>query len=233
MKALIVDDERFPAKLLKELIEQHCFEISQVEVLFSPLEAIDRLKETHFDLLFLDIEMPKINGIELAREARLTSKTQIIYTTAYSDYAVKAFQVDAVHYIVKPVEEEELIKAVRKAQLLLKKVTPTPQHEKKSISIYNKNEYIILQIKDIVRLEGDHGYTKMITKDKEYISTKRLGFYEKELNSSQFVRCHNSHIINVDYLAKISKGKFGYVTLSNGDSIPFSAANKKNLTPFI
>ncbi len=234
MKALIVDDERVPAKLLNELIEQHCFEIKSVELFYNPIEALDRIKETHFDLLFLDIEMPNINGLELVKKANISHKTQVVYTTAYSSYAVDAFQLDAIHYLVKPIEVDQLIKAVRKVQAQLIQYQETDRSESKSISVYHKNEYIILPCQDILRLEGDSGCTKIKTIDnREYITTKRLGYYDRKLSNPHFIRCHKSHIVNRNYVARISKGKNGYLILKNEEIIPFSQSNKEQLESLI
>lgn len=120
MKALIVDDEPMPAKHLQNLVEKHCSEITQTRVLNSPIEALEHLKEHHFDLLFLDVEMPELTGFELLEEANLTPSTQVIFTTAYSQYAVEAFQSKEVHYMLKIVSKDELVAAVRKATQMLR-----------------------------------------------------------------------------------------------------------------
>ncbi len=228
MKALIVDDEPFPAKHLKELLEQYCFEITEIDMLFSPLEAIEKLKHKHYDILFLDVEMPKVNGMELAKKVKHSSNTQIIFTTAYSTYAVDAFQANAAHYIVKPVDEEELVLAVRKAQMQISKRSASDKNKEGKISIFKDNEYLIVSQNDIVRIEGDGGYTKIVIENNEHLSSKRMGHYAEVLDEKQFMRCHNSHIINIDKVSKVNKAD-GYVTLINGDIIPVSSTKRNHL----
>ena len=121
MKALIIDDEPMPGKHLQGLIEEHCFEIEHTHVIDSPLVALDHLKENEYDIIFLDVEMPHINGFELLKKVRIPAKTQVIFTTAYSQYALDAFKVNAAHYLLKMVKKDDLIEAVRKACFFIRK----------------------------------------------------------------------------------------------------------------
>lgn len=237
MKALIIDDEPMPAKHLATLIKQHCFEIDTVKALYSASEAIEHLKTHDYDLLFLDVEMPELSGFQFLEHVSLPRHTQIIFITAYSKYAVQAFEVNATHYILKPVQEPELVNAVRKAgkNLLSERSKETNVHTgQQHISVYDGEDYIILNEQDITRLEASGGYTKVITQTKgSLLTSKRLGYYFDKLSPQLFFRCHHSHVINLRQISKVSKGKSGYVTLLNQEVIPVSTSRKMALNELL
>ena len=228
MKALIIDDEPMPAKHLREMIKQYCFEIEEVNIMHYPKQAIQHLKENEYDLLFLDVEMPEMSGIEFLKTVELPTKTAVIFTTAYSEYAVDAFKANATHYIMKPVEEGELIKAVRKA--LLKKQGESSQVSSEgTITVYDGEDYLVVKEKDVIHLEADGSYTKFILKNRAILASKRMGYYQEKIKGNNFLRCHNSHIVNVQEINRISKGKGGYLIMSNGDTVPISASKKEHV----
>ena len=162
MKTLIVDDEPMPGKLLQELIKKHCFEIEETHFETSPRAALERLKKERFDILFLDVEMPGMNAFELLEQIDLPRETVVIFVTAYSNYAVDAFKANVAYYILKPVVVEELIKAVRKASAHLQKnAQKRSELSNDSISIYDGEEYQIIPLEEIIRLEADGSYAKV------------------------------------------------------------------------
>jgi two-component system LytT family response regulator len=232
MRALIIDDEPMPAKHLRAMIEQHCFEITETEIIRSPKMAIEHLKEEVYDLIFLDVEMPEMDGFELLNHVELTKSTAVIFTTAYSEYAVQAFKANATYYIMKPVEEKELVVAVRKA-IQKTKLQSAKESADKSLSIFDGEEYIIIKTKDIIRLEADGSYTKFILADRTILASKRMGYFSEKLPQQDFVRCHNSHIVNIEKIAKISRGKSGYLIMSNDNIVPVSPSKKGDLDKLI
>lgn len=233
MTALIVDDEHLPAKLLHELIKRCCFEIKQVDLVFSPFDALELLERNEYDLLFLDVEMPGLNGVELLKKSGPLQHTQIIFTTAYKDYAFDAFQANAVHYIVKPVEEEALIKAIRKATAKLLETNYKESQDSTTLSILEGEEYVLVNKKDVLRLEASGSYTKVVLQDKKHLTSSRLGAFEKKLDSEVFLRCHHSHIVNSKHVKKISKGTPGYLILTNEEVIPISKSKRSILNQIL
>lgn len=227
MKALIVDDEPMPAKYLQELIKQSCFEIDTALLAISAEEGIRFLEKESVDILFLDIEMNTMTGFDLLNKVNIAASTKVIFTTAYSKYAVDAFRADALDYLVKPIQKDELISAVRKVSKA--KSSSGAKDSKKSIFVYLDEEYINLKIEDIIRFEADGSYTKIVCATNTLLSSKPLGFYENEMLDLDFVRCHNSHLVNIDNIAKIGKGKSAYLELTNEDIIPISASKKEAL----
>lgn len=225
MRALIIDDEPMPAKHLKEMIRQFCFEIDTVNIIQFPLEALSHLQENEYDIVFLDVEMPEMNGVEFLQKVSLPKRTSVIFSTAYSEYAIDAFKANATHYIMKPVEEKELTLAIRK--VLDKKNQRSASAE--TISVFDGTEYSILQQKDILYLKAEGSYTQFVMESREVLASKRLGHFAEKLNQDQFIRCHNSYLINTINIEKVGKQKSPYIIMKNGDTIPVSASKKEEL----
>lgn len=234
MKVLIVDDEPMPSKRLASLIKKHCFEIEEVEIFNTASKALERIGETQFDIIFLDVEMPEMTGFDFLEHAIISRNTHIIVTTAYEQYAIKAFKANAVHYLLKPVTKEDLINGIRKvARIIMEKDPKNLFPESKTISIFHNDEYHLIQEEDIIRLEADSSYTNFIMEDKKLMSSKSLRFFEELLTKSIFFRCHNSHIINLKQIEKYGKGRGGYVHLKNGDIVPISFSKKADLIKLV
>jgi len=216
-----------PAKYLQELINQNCFEIDSTMLAISAEEGVKLLEKESVDILFLDIEMNTMTGFDLLKKVNIDITTKVIFTTAYSKYAADAFRVDALDYLVKPVQKDELISAVRKVSKA--KMSNNQQERKKSIFVYLDDEYINLKVEEIIRFEADGSYTKIVCAKNTLLSSKPLGFYENEMLDLDFVRCHNSHLVNIDNIAKIGKGKSAYIELTNEDIVPISLSKKEAL----
>lgn len=230
MKAIIIDDEPMASNHLLQMVLKHCFEISTTKVYNVASKALEHLKTNTYDILFLDIEMPGMNGFEFLTHAGLSNNTCVIFTTAYSQYAVEAFKANASHYLLKPIMENDLINAVRR---VCKQKIDHNTREKDSIDalhIFDGDSYIILDKSDIVRLEADGSYTRIITRNDEVVlSSKRLSYYEDLLNLNQFFRCHKSHLICLKEITNIDKGRGGFINLKNKESIPVSQLKKDEL----
>jgi two-component system LytT family response regulator len=230
MKAIILDDEPMPAKHIEQMIRRYCFEIEEVVIFNIAGKAIEHLKNNAYDILFLDVEMPEMDGFQFLEKSNLPFNTKVIFTTAYSEYAIEAFKANAVHYILKPVMKEELIDAVRKASNSITNNERKIGEPKNYISIYDGEDYLLIKTAKIIRLEADGSYTKIfIDSAKVLLSSKRIGEYDNRLKGAEFIRCHNSHIVNTSFISKVSKGKAGYLTLRNNDLIPISSSKKEEV----
>lgn len=233
MNALIIDDEPLPAKHLGDLIRKHCPEISHTEIINSPLAALDHLASHEYDLLFLDVEMPELDGFELLEAASLTENTQVIFTTAYSRYAAHAFEANATHYLVKLITKDALIKAVQKAlltaELIAQKRNPEAASKPCIISVFDGAEHHLIRETDIFRLEGERSYARIVHSGKELLASKNIGYYETKLSKHLFFRCHHSHLVNLRHIIRLGKGKSSYLVLSNGDTVPLSSSKKNAL----
>jgi DNA-binding LytR/AlgR family response regulator len=203
LKCIIIDDEPIARKVLQEFIE----EIDYLELLGqaeSPLKAISLLNENDIDIVFLDINMPKINGIDFLKNSRL--KAKIIMTTAYAEYAVEAYGLDVLDYLVKPIAFERFLKACNKAKEAGKIMAITPDHSGKAndhffIKCNNQIEKVFYD--DLVYAEAMLNYVMLYTNSKKmmvYVTIKSL---EEQLPASVFLKVHKSFIVNINKIKSI------------------------------
>ncbi len=233
MRALIIEDEVLPANHLAMLIDRYCPQISSTEICLLPLKAIELLGQKEYDLIFLDIQMPNINGFELLEQIVLPKRTKVIITSGYIEFAVDAFNLDVSFFLVKPIKQSKLIEGIRKvfSENLLESLPN--EEESNFITVFYQSEYHVIKQEEILRLEAARSYTQLILNDKKFITSNGLGYYEKKLSDKFFYRCHNSHIINVTSVAKLGKGKSvgkgGYIVLSNEDVVPIGSSKREAL----
>ena len=236
-KAIIIDDEQGSIDSLKWELENFK---NQVKVLVSttdPLQGIEYIKSMKPDIVFLDIEMPAMNGFELLKKIpNISFKT--IFTTAYDKFALKAFNVSAYDYLLKPVDEDALARAIEKVSnvrdmqstnLQLQKLFETLefQNKPKNISVPTKDGLEFISTEKIIRCESESNYTYIhIDGEKTLFVSKTMKEIENLLDPNIFFRIHNSHVINLNYLRKYMKGKAGSVMLKDGTIIPVSRGRK-------
>ncbi len=235
MTGIAVDDEKIILEELCTMIRQT--EIELLRAFQDPLEALEGMKSLRPDVVFLDIEMPGLNGIELARKiADFAPKIQIVFVTAYEQYALKAFEVSAVHYLLKPLTQEKISEAVERIRRVLQmneikgeigkpdivtgKTSPTDR-----ITVKDRDNVIIIKIADIIYLKSEDGKTTLVTIKGSYESRNGLQFWEGRLTELGFIRCHRSFIINTNYITKMIHvlGEYKEIVLDYCDvNIPIS-----------
>ncbi len=233
IKALIIDDE----PLARDIIKEYLKEYPQIEIAeecgngFEGLKAITRHQP---QLIFLDIQMPKITGFELLE--LLDDMPAIIFTTAFDEFALKAFEANAIDYLLKPFNEDRFKKAIDKflstniqpqnspIKNIIETVAEQSQTQNERIVIKLGNKIKVVSIYDITHLSADDDYVKIHTLDGEYLKNQTLAFFEKNLNPNLFVRVHRSYIVKVDQITKIEAyEKDGHLLiLKNGEKIPVS-----------
>jgi len=222
LRCLIVDDE----PLASDVIENYINKIESLNIVAkcnSALKAINILKEHQIDLIFLDIKMPNLSGLELVKT--IDNIPQFIFTTAYSEHAIEGFELNATDYLVKPIRFNRFIKAVNKAQekheLKLKKPIKKIQDSKDYIFIKSEYENIKVNLKDIQYIEGLKDYVKIHIKDSKK-SLLTLSSFKNILGklSPNFIRIHRSYIVNIDFIKTLQKTKviIGEVRLPIGES---------------
>ncbi|APQ19014.1 LytR/AlgR family response regulator transcription factor [Maribacter hydrothermalis] len=187
INCIVVDDEELARALLITYVEKLDF-LNLVGEAENPLEALQLMKEHSVDLLFLDIQMPEIKGTDFAK--MVNANTKIIFTTAYSQYALEGYELNAVDYLLKPITFERFVTAVNKVK--------TNVSTEKSDTITIKSGYDLHKVKydDILYVVSDSEYVTFHMGDKKIISNQRLKTLEQELPSSMFMRVHRSYIIN-------------------------------------
>ncbi len=213
MRCIVVDDEKI-------ILDELCGMIAQTETEIQgafqdPFEAFQKIKNVEPDAVFLDIEMPGLNGIELAREiAKFKSEIQIVFVTAYEQYALKAFEVSAVHYLLKPLTQEKINEAVKRIKRVKAMNKNNGNIEKPEvvmdkmgtagrISIKDRDTIIIIKIHDIIYLKSEGGKIVIVTKKGSYRARTGLQFWENKLEGLGFIRCHRSFIVNTAYITKM------------------------------
>jgi len=233
MKAIIVDDIALAIQSLKADLEDYCPDIEVIGTADGVVNAAKLLKKLKPDLLFLDVEMKDGNGFDLL-DILGDHDYHIIFTTGSKEYAIKAFQYTAVDYLMKPIDADLLKKAVAK----IKEKSPLNNADKAvlraqisaadgTIALNTQEEITLVQLKDIVRCESMDNYTRFHLADKSKILvTKTLKSFESILPKDNFLRVHQSHLVNVEQIKSYVKTEGGYLLMRNGDQVSVSVRKK-------
>ena len=236
INAIIVDDESKSQNALKQLLEKYAEEVTVVAIAANVKEAVKLIQKHQPQLVFLDIQMPQENGFALF-DYFSTVSFEIIFTTAYSQYAIMALRLAAVDYLLKPIDKSELQLAIQKAakrivqrisnqQLALLK--DNLNHDLKKIALPHSNGYFFVDIKDIIQCEASRNYTYFyLANDQKILVSKNIGLYENLLGNFNFLRVNRSNIINLNHVISYSRARQGTITLSNDMIIPLSSNRRQ------
>lgn len=230
MKTIIIEDELHAQNALRKMLRLLVPDINILGVFATIKEAVPFLKQETYDLLFLDIQLKDGTAFELLEQLDDTAFV-LIFTTAYDEYALKAFKANATDYLLKPINPEELEKALIKAQLQIEKRTffqGDPANFKlkpQRIVLKTIDQRFIVPIKDILHLEADGAYTIFHTTTDKILVSKNLKYYQEILQDYDFIRCHQSHLVSQAHIKSL---KTNSLLLSNGDELPI-AHRKKSL----
>jgi two-component system, LytTR family, response regulator len=230
LKTLIVDDELNARVNLEIIIKEFCPQLEVVGLAGSVVEALKMIDELDPEVLFLDIAMPGGDGFSLLEHYPIRDFS-VVFTTAYNEYALKAFKADAIDYLEKPISIEDLHKAIDKILRIhslpetdVRAVEARKEADKTNdrISIPTKDGYSILKNEEIVYLEASDNYTMIYLSDgKRHLSSKNIKVYEDHLNSRVFYRIHKSYIINVEHhLKEFSRSEGNMAVLKSGKLVP-------------
>ena len=240
IKAIIVDDEKDGAEVLQFLIQQNCSNIQILSLEHSVECAISAIQKHKPDLVFMDIEMPTGTGFDVIQNTNEIGY-ETIFITAYEHYAIKAFKTNAIDYLLKPVDVDELINAVKNAEKRISSSNKTNNtaiealilsaiQKSKKISIPSQDGILWVDLDDIIRFEADSNYTHVYVKNRKKIMVaKTLKSFEDQLLNTVFCRVHSAHLINLNEIEKYIKGDGGIVVLKDNSNIPVSRANKAEL----
>jgi two-component system LytT family response regulator len=240
IKAIIIDDEIHCRKTLAMLLKEYCPGVEVIEQCSdaeSGLATIQRMKP---DLVFLDIEMPNMNGFEML-EKLPEIQFEIIFTTSYDQYAIKAIRFSALDYLLKPVDREELQKAVQKVtqrqnhqlpqqlEILLQKIQK-PASSIQKIALPTMDGLQMVSVDSIISCASDSNYTIFLLKNKQkLIASRTLKEIEEMLEEHSFLRVHHSYMINLNEVNKYIKGEGGYLIMSDDSTVDVSRSRKEML----
>lgn len=238
--AIIVDDEPYSCESLATLLERYCPDVKLLDICYSGPDALKAIREQTPTLLFLDIEMPGMNGFEMLQHLS-SINFSVIFTTSYDQYAIKAIKFSAIDYLLKPVDRDELQKAVQKAihkmqplipqqiEILFQKLNH-PAIAINKIAIPTMEGLQMLFVENIISCCSDSNYTVLYLKNKQKITASRtLKEIEEMLDDYSFLRVHHSFIVNLNEVEKYIKGDGGYLIMSDGSTIDVSRSRKDML----
>lgn len=236
IRSVIVDDELESRNTIFSILQSYCKNIEVVGQAANVAKAFQLIHEVSPDVVFLDIQMPDGTGFDLLEKIK-TIDFQIIFITAYDQYALKAIKCSALDYILKPVDPKQLITAVDKISkpgysidVLQKKISTLLRNKNgfERITLPTFEGYRFVNLKDIIRCEADNNYTHFILNSGEQLLvTKTLKVYEEALSDMDFVRVHQSHLVNIKYVDQYIKGDGGFIIMADGSEVEVSRRKKE------
>jgi two-component system, LytTR family, response regulator len=243
LKAILIDDEQENINALKIKLSMVCPDVEVTATFTNPAEAILYFnKEKEVDILFLDVEMPMIDGFQLL-DSLPARNYDVIMVTAHASYALKAIKVSALDYLLKPVEYDELRKAVNKVTARHNKEKEALKHfslisgalkqanlQSEKILLHSAKDANLVQLSNIIRISGENNYSTFFLNDgAKILVSKTLKDFEELLQDQHFFRIHKSHIINLNYLTKLIKPDILMVQMTDGTQIEVSIRRKAEL----
>jgi two-component system, LytTR family, response regulator len=255
MRTILIDDEPDNVQLLALQLTRHCPQVELVGQFTDSPSALVALRSLRPALVFLDIEMPMLNGFQLLEQLGEIA-FQVVFVTAYDQYAVRAFRFSALDYLLKPVDTVDLVNTVRRAEQVSQTVSlvgttqldllkawypatgpaaaggaPQPGAALPTkIALPHANGLTFVETGDIIYAESDSNYTNFVLGNGEkYLVSKTLGDVQEMLETRNFLRVHRQYVVNLDHIKRLVKGEGTYLVLTNGMSIPVARQHKERL----
>jgi two-component system LytT family response regulator len=240
LKAILVDDEQPGLDSMRKLVQLNCPDVEIIASCTNANSAHEAIKTLHPDLIFLDIAMPGKSGFDLLREIK-DEKFEVIFVTAHNEFMIEAFHFSALDYLLKPVDEDLLVEAVKRAKVrivekngkknidtFLYNVQQKPAVNQMRLCIPSIKGFQVVELDEIVYAEASNNYSNFYFTDKRIICTaKSLFEYEELLADSGFVRIHKSFLVNLLHVKEYIRGEGGSVILSNGQEVEVSRRKKE------
>ncbi len=243
IRTIIVDDEPSAISVLTTILKKHCRD--DVDLLASastPEEGKQLIGQLHPDLVFMDVEMPGMTGMDLVRSFTNPS-FRVVFVTAYDAYALEAFRVSAVDYLLKPIGSEDVIKVVQKVKADVRNelsklslqlqhldtlLNNHPDHSDQKIGIAMSDKIVFISFSSIIYCEASGPYTHVYLSDgQKLVSSKALGEFEAQLSGNKFFRIHHHYLINLNKVKEFQRNDGGYVIMENGKELEVSQRRRK------
>jgi two-component system LytT family response regulator len=239
IKAILIDDEQDALDSLSWEINKFVPEIKIIDSFTNPIEAISAINYLKPDCVFLDIEMPKMDGFQLLNQLNYRD-FDLVITTAYDNYAIQAFKESAIDYLLKPIDSDDLIKVSKRIRKnkdkntlgddlksVLKEIVQSSNNKPKKVALPFNGKTVFVKLNDILYCKSDGNYTTVFLKnDETYLLSKKIKNIEALLNHDSIIRVHQSFLVNVDYIKEYVKNEGYYLVLDNGKTIPVSRVNR-------
>ncbi len=236
-KVIIVDDEAPACSLIREYLSDYP-ELVVLEECNNGVDAVNAINNFKPNIVFLDIQMPGLNGFEVL--THLEDLPHIIFSTAYDQYALQAFEVHALDYLLKPYTKERFAQAIKRTKNTstdylshlqnLAESLNTANSYPENILVSSKNKLIAVQVADIIRIEAEGDYSKLVTATGNFLSNYGISQMEKKLNSQLFIRVHRSAIININCVKEVFKHPASYdIVMNNKDVVRVSRSYLDNI----
>ncbi|MEY4604819.1 MAG: hypothetical protein RIT43_2111 [Bacteroidota bacterium] len=237
-KALIIDDEQRTRELIARIIESFNMDIETFPLGENVASGIEQIESLKPDIVFLDVQMPDGTGFDVLKQVQF-KEFEVIFITAHEEFAIKAIKFSALDYLLKPIDPEELRAALVRAfqtseskkedsqfEALQHNIQP---HLKRKLVLKTQESMHVIELEDIIRCESDRNYTQFyLTGGKKILVSRTMKEYETILSGMNFLRIHQSHLINLDFVDRYDKGNGGAVIMKDGSEIPLSP-NKREL----
>jgi two-component system LytT family response regulator len=239
LKAVIIEDESSSREILRNYLAKYCKNVSLLGEAAGVREGLQLLEQMQPDIVFLDVEMPFGNAFDLLDQ--LPERAfETVFVTAYNTYALEALNNHAAYYLMKPINIDELIKAVSYVTEIKEKENALEDRILKSklnkaegkITLPQQDGFQVLNIAEIIYCKADDNYTEICLENKKFVVSKTLKYFEDALADFPFARIHKSYLVNVNEVVKYRKGKGGSVLVSNGKELLVSASKKKQLLSY-
>ena len=243
IKAVILDDEHHSIETLQWKLENYCPEVKIVQAFNDPVKALEYLKKNPPDLLFLDIEMPMLNGFDVLEELGSQLFFDVIFTTAYDQFGIQAVKASALDYLLKPVQNKELKNAIDKYKIkaneevrankiegLLQNVKSAQSGGPTKIALATKESIEFVDKNDIIVCSSDSNYTMVyLSGNRKKLISKTLKEFENLLAPMNFYRPHNSHLVNLEKIIEFVRSDGGYLVMENKMKVPVSKNRREGL----
>ncbi len=230
IKAIIVDDEKKACLNLKRILEVNCSFVEVIYIAMDADDAFERINSLMPDLVFLDVEMPEKNGFDLLGKFQKIF-FRIIFVTAYDQYALKAIKHDALDFILKPIDLDELLTALNKVKDQIGKDVVSDHkvsHKNHLLSVHVQDGIVFIRPENIIRMEANGSYTTLYMLDnKKIVASKNIREFEKQLSADHFFRCHQSHLINLGHIVRYKHNVEGsYLEMSDDSQVELARRRK-------
>ena len=242
IKVVIADDEELARQLLSNLVGEEAG-LSIVGEAASGDDALRLIRQSTPDLVFLDIRMPGVDGIELASVlGEMPSAPLVVFVTAFNDYATRAFDLEALDYLVKPIERSRFRQTIQRAKNAIRSRTGLPDESQNGsdapgrfVTVKHRDELVRIPESEIFWLEAASQYVRIHTATKHYIVAESLNNYHARLEQERFVRVHRSAVVNIAQVARVLKKRHGVheLQLMNGIGVPLSRSRKQMVGEFL